>query len=75
MRQILDDDPQRALIRLVWLTGVVGMLDSMSFHAPTDWPWPFFVGLALVMGPPIAFAKVYVGGWRTSAGAEATVDR
>jgi hypothetical protein len=38
------------------------MLDSMSFHSTSHWPWPFFVLLALVAGPPLGFLKVYLGG-------------
>ena len=62
MRTILDSGPDRAIVTLAWLGGVVGMLDSMSFHSTSHWPWPFFVALALVAGPPLGFAKVYLGG-------------
>ena len=49
------------MILLAWLKGIADSLESGSFKSTTDYPWPFFVGIVLVVGPPFAFVRIYLG--------------
>jgi hypothetical protein len=67
IRGILADEPSRAVVLLAWFVGIADSLDAGSLRSPyPEMPWAAFVGLSLVVGPPLGFARIYFGGLLTS---------
>jgi hypothetical protein len=67
IRAIVDADALRAVVLLAWMGGVTDILESASFKSSADrLPWIAVVAMALVLGPPLGFAYVYVGGRLTA---------